>query len=82
MSERLTAWAIDTRSHEGHGFIGYGWFGWQNHPHTAGCPIALFRTRAIARAHLGSVKHVNGGFPRAAAVKVQVTIATEAPDAD
>ena len=91
--ETFTAWAIDTRSDEGHGLIGRYWpfevgkvdkvlnrmadredKPWKIPTHMEGCVKALFTTRQLARDQLPSVKT---GFPKAVAVKVQVTIKEE-----
>lgn len=70
-----TAWAIDTRSHEGHGMIGkYWWF--EGEPpkvptHMRGAQGALFENRKDARAGLATVK---GSFPRARVIRVKITI--------
>lgn len=75
MIERFTAWAIDSRSKEGHGLIGRYWR-FNNKapvipPHMEGCKLAIFRTRKIARENLPSVKWA---FPKARVVQVSVTI--------
>ncbi len=75
MIETFTAWAIDSRSEEGHGLIGRYW--WFNHkspvipPHMEGCKIALFTTRALARKGLETVK---GTWENARVIKAKVTI--------
>mgnify|MGYP001572044749 FL=1 len=74
MKETFTAWAIDTRSIEGHGFIGrYWWFnGLVTIPkHLLGCKIALFTTRQLARQNLPGVRRA---FPNARVVRVSVNI--------
>ena len=74
-SEVFKAWAIDTRSYDGRGFIGkYWWF--EHKPpqipkHMEGCKLALFKTRALARLGLPSVRRT---FPEARVVKVSVKI--------
>ena len=76
MREIFTAWAIDTRSEEGRGLIGRYW--WFNHkapeipPHLEGCKIAIFKTRALARKNLESVREYS--FPNARVIKAKVTI--------
>ena len=78
------AWAIDTRSEEGHNLIGrYWWFGGfpPGSPpvNLEGCESSLFKTRAIARENL---KWVRGekkdgkfhAFPKATVVRVEVSI--------
>jgi len=73
--DKFYAWAINTRSDEGYGFIGrYWWF--KNYPplippHMEGCEKAIFKTRKIARENLPSVKST---FPEAIVAKVLVTI--------
>ena len=75
MKEVFTAWAIDSRSEEGHGLIGRYW--WFNHkapeipPYLEGSKFALFKSRALARKFLASVKHC---WENARVVKAQVTI--------
>ena len=73
--ESFTAWAIDTRSTEGHGFIGrYWWFDGQPPvipTSLEGCRIVLFKTRALARKGL---THVKDSFHDAIEVKVEVTV--------
>ena len=75
MEEVFTAWAIDTRSEEGHGLIGrYWWFNGkfpEIPPHLEGCKTALFKTRALARQGLGSVKRC---WKNARVVKARITI--------
>lgn len=71
----FTAWAIDTRSEEGHTFIGRYWARDEIPVSLAGCQIALFETRKKARAFADV--WVKRAFPRAKAVKVKVTIETE-----
>lgn len=75
MKRSFTAWAIDTCSKEGHGFIGrYWWFDGRAPVlpvHLEGCRTALFETRALARKNLSRVK---GAFESARVKKVQVTI--------
>lgn len=76
------AWAIDTRSDEGHGLVGkYWWFGGHQLscyedkvPQITGYKTALFRTRQIARDNLNDVKNA---FPKAKVIKVQVDISVD-----
>jgi len=49
------AWAIDTRSEEGHGLIGRYWFEKTLPPSLEGCEVCLFRTRKVAREHLAKI---------------------------
>ena len=73
MSKTFYAWAIDTHSKEGHGFIGrYYWFS-KLPDSSEGCAIALFTTRAKARKYLEDARQ---GFPKAQVVKVRVTVVT------
>ena len=83
MKDIFTAWAIDTKSDEGHGFIGrYWWF--DNKPplvpkHLEGCKVTLFKTRKLARENLKSVTGDPGdgkyhAFPNATVRKVKITI--------
>ena len=73
--ESFDAWAIDTRSDEGHGLIGRYWYFGDKPPvipvHMEGCQTALFKTRQLARDNLPSV---NRAFPKAAVGKVKVII--------
>ena len=75
MSNKFYAWAIDTRSDEGHGLIGRYWWFDKHAPiipaHMEGCEIALFKTRKIARENLPSVQLT---FPRAVVIKVSVSV--------
>jgi hypothetical protein len=72
-----SAWAIDTKSDEGHQLIGIYYFT-QNkikHPHPAcdGCRIALFRTRHKARIHLHGTD-AKEQFPKARVIKVRIIV--------
>lgn len=72
-----SAWAIDTRSDEAHGFVGVLWFRGEPAPHLAGCPTALFRTRREAYAALRKVKPPRPAyqaFPKARVVRVYLSI--------
>ena len=73
--EKFNAWAIDTRSDEGHGLIGrYWWFGGEPPKiptHMEGCEVALFKTRYMARKNIA---HVKRGFPKAVVIKVKVIV--------
>jgi hypothetical protein len=74
--EHFRAWAIDTKSNEGHGFIGRYW-NFENvfhllPVHLEGCKIALFSTRKTALENLPKVRR--GAFPKARVVRVSVTI--------
>jgi hypothetical protein len=75
---RFHAWAIHTNT-GGHSFIGrYWWFNTTSPkipPHMEGCHIALFKTRAIAREHLPSVRRYS--FPKAKVVRVIMTVEVE-----
>ena len=75
------AWAIDTNSKEGHGFIGVFWFEKQKQlpPYQDGMRTALFRTRKQAREHLLLVRPKDEkyhAFPKAKVVRVQIGITT------
>lgn len=75
MVKRFTAWAIDTRSTEGHGFLGRYCFSYTIPPSAKGCLTALFTTRKIARQYCEDYFKdytPSGWNPRA--VKVEVTI--------
>ena len=74
-----SAWAIDSRSEEGHGLLGI-WF--INHtlrpdPCQLGNTIALFKTRKQARKWLRKDKQLKyQAFPKMRVVKVKVTVET------
>jgi len=74
MEVSFKAWAIDTRSEEGHGFIGrYYWY--LNLPDSSeGCELALFQTKAKAMKYLPQAQEA---FPRAKVARVQVTVKVE-----
>jgi hypothetical protein len=69
------AWAIDTRSSEGHGLIGKFWWFDMTAPdisrHMDGYYAAMWRTRRQARIDLPRVKRV---FPKARVVRVYISI--------
>lgn len=65
------AWGIDTNAKEGHGLIGYGWYGWDRPEHFGGYKTATFETREKAKAALPSVRR---SFPKARIVRVRVTV--------
>ena len=75
MHETFTAWAIDSRSDDGHGLVGRYWPFYVRDIfiplHMEGCKFALFTTRKLARKFLPNVR---GAFPRASVVKVSVEI--------
>lgn len=77
MKNKFSAWAIDTKSTEGHGLIGRYWHfkpDQQKIPeHLEGCKTALFKTRKIARENISSVKK-SYSFPNAVIIKVDVII--------
>ena len=68
-------WAIDSREPP-YRLIGVYWFQYAPCPSNRGCTVALFKTRAEARKALKRVKgpYDRGGFPKAAVVKVRVTV--------
>ena len=79
MKKEFTAWAINSRSDEGHGYLGRYWgfqYSSQNIPsHMHGCRIALFDKRALARAEVEAMKaKAYVLFPNARVEKVTVTI--------
>jgi hypothetical protein len=70
------AWAIDTRSSEGHGLIGkFWWFDKIGYirfqRHMDGYYAAMWRTRRQARIDLPRVKR---SFPKARVVRVYISI--------
>lgn len=80
--QSYVGWAIDTHSLEGHGFIGRYWPFGGGHPvipaALEGHHLAVFKTRALARASLGDVKNPEvKAFARATVVKVRVTVESE-----
>jgi len=73
------AWAIDTRSKEGHGLLGkFWWFNgksWNITPHMTGYRAAVFPTRAEARKALKAIKRESyQAFPDACVVHVKVDV--------
>lgn len=74
--ESFSAWAIDSKSDEGHGFIGRYWnFETIFHLlpiHLEGCKVALFKTRKDALDNLPKVRRF--AFPKARVVRVVVKI--------
>ena len=74
MSE-FTAWAIDTRSPEGHGLLGRYFFGYRNIPPSSeGCETALFKTRKIAREHRKRMATYSGDTWKPRVIRVKVTV--------
>lgn len=66
------AWAIDTRSPEGHGYAGVGYrMSLGDMPSCCAVRTALFQTRREARKVLPRVKLV---FPRAKVVRVALSM--------
>ena len=79
--DEFIAWAVDSRSDEGHGLLGRYWLFKNSHrnipPHLEGCMTALFKTRKLAREGASSVRGDGSkysSFPKARAVKIKVTI--------
>lgn len=74
MTKERLAWAITTGTPND--FIGVGWFDDFGRPWNDGLRVALFRTRAEARRHLGRVKGPTdrGRFPLARVVRVEICI--------
>ena len=64
-------WAIDANSDEGHGLLGRFWWREKIPYHMMGHRIAMFPTRAWARAAL---KDVKPSFPKAKVVPVIIRI--------
>ena len=75
MKEQFKAWAIDTRSSEGHGFIGRYWWcfgrGPTIPPQNEGCQVALWKTRREAKEALPDTRRA---FSRSKVVSVKITI--------
>ena len=81
--KKFYAWAIDTNSKEGHGYIGMYWLFNRQHlitqipkhlpEHLKGVRISLFETRQKARDCLHMTR---GAFPKSKVVKVKVTVET------
>jgi len=84
---KFIAWAVESRSKEGHGLLGRYWKFGNSHqdipPHLEGCVTALYRTRKLARE---GAKSVRGDgvkytpFPLAKAMQVEVIIKEVAND--
>ena len=79
IGEPFIAWAVDTRSKEGHGMLGrYSHFVNSHRnipPHLEGCITALFKTRALAREAVKGMKNdAYVPWPKARAIQVKVTI--------
>ena len=74
--ETRLSWSVDSRSSEGHGLLGRGWFEWPPPPDSFRFytyPV-LFRTRREARESLDRCKQ---SFPKARVVRVKVTVEYE-----
>lgn len=70
--ERVSgAWAIDTRSKEYHGLVGYGYWKWERPDHLSGYRTATFSTREAARKDLPRIRE---SFPKAKVIRVTVII--------
>ena len=69
--DNFRAWAIDTKSKEGHGLIGRYYWGSPMPPHMEGCSIALFKTKRIAEQHLPEVRQT---FEKAQVIRVALII--------
>ena len=77
MTHRFNAWAIDTCSDEGHGYIGRYWHRIPLPVHMEGCEIALFKTRELAKAAVKDMnEHDYVQFPKAKVARVFVSIVT------
>ena len=75
MREAFTAWAVDSRSKEGHGLLGRYFFSHCIPPSAEGCLIALFPTRRQARQAIKDVfKDYTPSDWEPRAVKVEVMI--------
>ncbi len=78
MNVAQLSWAIDTRSGEGHGFIGRYWrFGLEDHTSRAGHVLRprLFETRKEARVALKEMKSKDYvSFPKARVARVSVIV--------
>jgi hypothetical protein len=71
-------WAIDLNSSEGHGLMGYGYFGWERPEHCSAYKTAVFSTREKARKALREYKAREWiAFPHARIVKVRVGVIPE-----
>ena len=68
---QFKAWVVETHSGEGRDLICRYW--WHEHipAHMEGCVVALFKTRAVARLYLPSVREV---YPKARVVRVEVRV--------
>ena len=71
------AWAIEHRwpEHPNGGLLGVGYFGWPEltQEHLAGCTIALFKTRELARIALARHRASIGKQARVLRVTVRVS---------
>jgi hypothetical protein len=76
----FTAWAIDTRSKEGHGLIGRYFFMEQPRPSQEGLQPSLFKTRDVARTYLRRLQYGYNPFPKARVIKVLVNISEVSDD--
>ena len=77
MKEIWRAWAIDSRSNEGHGFLGVYFMNYKLRlgPCQQGNMIALFKTRKQAREWLWREKtKPYQAFPKMAVVRVAITL--------
>ena len=68
---QFKAWVVETHAGEGRDLICKNW--WHEHipAHMEGCVVALFKTRAVARQHLPSVR---AAFPKAHVTRVEVRV--------
>jgi len=75
--DEFTAWAIDTKSVEGHGLIGRYWCFGGEYPQIpvglSGCEVALFPTRSLARRCLLDAKRPYA-FSNAKVIHVKVKV--------
>ena len=69
--QTFRAWAIDTKSVEGHKFIGRYWWGIPLPEHMEGCQVALFKFKRLAERDL---PHVRQTFEKAQIVRVEVEV--------
>jgi len=74
LNKTFYAWAVNTNSAEGHGFLGRYYFGHAIPAHLEGGVVALFKTREEARGAIRGLTAVYNPFPKIAVSRVRVSI--------
>jgi len=72
--KEFEAWVIDTKSDEGHGYLGRYYFGYKIPEHMEGCRIAMFETRRSAREYLYQMRVGYNPYPKAQVKHVLVSL--------